>query len=298
MLLKNVRAKKQGSVCGDYCHSGKGCGNVAYATSNPSKIINVQQESKCETTNTSVWTIVGSTILTMQDRRVLESEEWLSDKHIHAAQQLLKKQHPQIAGLQDTILQVTGVFDVHGSREFVQCLNLGSSHWMVVSTLGCTSGVVRVYDSLHFSPSMSVKKTIARMIHTKEQAIKIEEMAVRMQKGGNDCGLFAIAMVTTLCSGDDPVLVHYEQSRMRQHVIRALEEKQLLPFPSKPARRKACVVRRRERVPVFCVCRLPDDGRLMVQCSRCKEWYHNNCVKLPETIIKNDNVPWFCESCK
>ena len=42
----------------------------------------------------------------------------------------LKKQHG-VSGLQDTIF----AFEVEGSHEFVQCLNL--SHWITVSTAGC-----------------------------------------------------------------------------------------------------------------------------------------------------------------
>ena len=36
----------------------------------------------------------------------------------------------------------------------------------------------------------------------------------------------------------------------------------------------------------FCYCRLPNDGQKMMQCSKCKEWYHINLtVKIPGTVV-------------
>eukprot|EP00050_Salpingoeca_kvevrii_P014746 m.39674 g.39674 ORF g.39674 m.39674 type:complete len:1084 (-) comp5956_c0_seq2:1112-4363(-) len=33
---------------------------------------------------------------------------------------------------------------------------------------------------------------------------------------------------------------------------------------------------------VYCYCRQPDDGREMVECERCKDWFHDGCVVIPE----------------
>ena len=73
----------------------------------------------------------------------------MNDNHITVAQYLLKKQHPEIKGLQPPTLQYTQTFDVHHNHEFVQCLNLANNHWIMVSTIGCVPGVINVYDSLH-----------------------------------------------------------------------------------------------------------------------------------------------------
>lgn len=32
--------------------------------------------------------------------------------------------------------------------------------------------------------------------------------------------------------------------------------------------------------PTYCICRGPDNGRLMVCCDVCEEWFHCDCVKI------------------
>ncbi|KAJ8303770.1 hypothetical protein KUTeg_018693 [Tegillarca granosa] len=32
------------------------------------------------------------------------------------------------------------------------------------------------------------------------------------------------------------------------------------------------------RKKLFCVCRRPDDGKFMIRCDKCKEWFHGSCV--------------------
>ena len=144
---------------------------------------------------------------------------------------------------------------------------------------------MRICDSLHYPTSLSVKKTIADLLHTKEEVIIIEIMNVHLQKGGDDCGLFAIAMATTLCNGGNPVDMVYDQGKMRDHLITAFKRNQLLPFPSSTRKRRGRQVIQMEELPVFCVCRMPDDGRLMIECSTCKKWYHNNCVHISKNAL-------------
>ena len=43
---------------------------------------------------------------------------------------------------------------------------------------------------------------------------------------------------------------------------------------------------------VYCICHMPDDGSKMVQCSKCKTWYHQKCVR--GECTRND---WLCRNC-
>ena len=54
---------------------------------------------------------------------------------------------------------------------------------------GCTSGVVRVYDSLRMGLS---SKTIADMLQTNQKQVVLEHMNMQWHNGCDDCGLFAL----------------------------------------------------------------------------------------------------------
>ena len=46
--------------------------------------------------------------------------------------------------------------------------------------------------------------------------------------GDSDCGLFALAFITSICNGEDPVKQIYDQSAMRDHLVRKRTD---YPFP-------------------------------------------------------------------
>ncbi|KAL5517173.1 hypothetical protein EMCRGX_G002666 [Ephydatia muelleri] len=99
---------------------------------------------------------------------------WLDDEHITAAQHLLQEQHPDVAGLQSTSLQYTRTFEVHRDHPFVQCLHENGNHWITVSTVGCSSGVVQVFDSSHhLKLSHSLNCIIADMLQASKDSITV-----------------------------------------------------------------------------------------------------------------------------
>jgi hypothetical protein len=49
---------------------------------------------------------------------------------------------------------------------------------------------------------------------------------------------------------------------------------------------------------LYCVCRSPEDGRTMLGCDHCDEWYHFSCVGLNSALIPDlDNFPYSCPKC-
>lgn len=48
---------------------------------------------------------------------------------------------------------------------------------------------------------------------------------------------------------------------------------------------------------VFCVCRRPDHGELMVACDGCEEWFHFKCMKIDEKYSKLI-ARFYCKFCK
>lgn len=126
---------------------------------------------------------------------------WLTDSEVHASQQLLKTNFPYIYGLDDPVILSGDLVDPCVS-EFVQISNT-SNHWVGLSTIGCGNGLVKIYDSLNTSPSAApVTNSCQVLFHQGKEAL-VANQKVQCQKGSGDCGLFAIAFVTSLCFGDD-----------------------------------------------------------------------------------------------
>ncbi len=84
--------------------------------------------------------------ITKWHKQILLEGGWLSDNLITAVQRLLKYSYLHIGGLQPPIFGETLTFEVQRGK-FVQVLNVYGSHWITISNLLCSSGVVAVYDS-------------------------------------------------------------------------------------------------------------------------------------------------------
>ena len=126
--------------------------------------------------------------------------------------------------------------------------------------------------------------------------ITINFVDVVKQAGSYDRGLYAIAYVTALAHGNDPATHHYCQEKMRPYLRKCLLDRKLRLFPHKticPSGNFHSV----EKLAVYCLCRMPEiEGQPMVECSKCKEWYHFVCAKVtPKSLTKN--AKWYCTHC-
>ena len=288
-------------LCGPYCHPGRHCVNINFMKANAPIIDLTKEQGKIkESTQGKNWIVIGETRLTLQDEKDLgpRSHQWLNDRHIAAAQYLLKQQHPDVSGLQPTVLQLTRTFDIHRDCEFVQCLNVSSNHWITVSTIGCPPGFSNMYDSMHLKTTTSLKTIIADMMFFDKKAIKIRNVHIQQQIGGSDCGLFAIANTVALYHGKDPGTLLFNQKVMREHLRKCFVAGILTEFPCRQIERRVPQIVHTEWVRVYCVCRQPNYGRMpMVECTKCREWFHLPCVNAPKEALNHTEVPWYCKSC-
>ena len=229
-------------------------------------------------------------------RKILESSsKWLTDNIINATQELLRRKYPML-GLQNTLLSYTLAFDVM-TEEFVQVLHSGGNHWLAVSTIGCPPSTVKVYDSLYSELPTQTKEQICALLVSQEPVIDLIYVTVQSQQNGCDCGLFALAFATALCSGQNPQCLLFKKSVMRAHLLKCLEDEDIKPFPCKTVNR-AQQRNKTGKIEIFYKCRTQEAGR-MVSCSGCREWYHEECMPIPKQVWRqNSKYEWYCDKCR
>ncbi len=81
----------------------------------------------------------------MVDRQTVLTGEKLNDMHIDMYQKLLQALFPDIKGL-STTLKVSQIGD--WCEQFLQVFFCRGDHWFTASTIGCSIGEVKIYDSL------------------------------------------------------------------------------------------------------------------------------------------------------
>ena len=146
------------------------------------------------------------------------------------AQHLAKIQFPVVGGLQSTLLQQK---KKRGSwtTNTVQIIFCNKrSHWITASTKFCKLGQVNIYDSMFNKLDTETRITVKQMFGLKK-ADNINMVAMQCQKGSKDCGLFAIAVMTSLGFGEDPSIVNYDQDNLRRHLIDCITKGELSSFP-------------------------------------------------------------------
>ena len=91
-------------------------------------------------------------------------------------------------------------------------------HWIVASTKWCKPGDVNIYDTLFIKLNTEGWGIVKQMFGLKQMKC-INMVNVQKQEGSKDCGLFGIAMMTSLAYDEDPSSVIYDQSKLTLHLI-------------------------------------------------------------------------------
>lgn len=243
---------------------------------------------------------VAGLSLTNADKQKLTNGEWLLASHISAAQKLMKSQFPSQNGLADTCALKQKSVWPSCSDNFVQIIHVSPGHWGCLSNKFSSDGNVDLYDSLHTYPKEdgTIVPQVCLILQCLESEVTIRVVNVGRQQGFDDCGLFAVAMAYDLCRGVDPATKLYVQNQMRSHLYFCFTVEQLCPFPSVSidiTKRVICNF----TVNVYCICRMPEQSKLMVCCDLCQEWFHEGCVPVSQEILENESneVPWLCPRC-
>jgi Ulp1 family protease len=159
--------------------------------------------------------------LKFQHKQILQSCEYLDDTIIDAALMLLRKQSPEIQGLESPLVLAAA----HGAQDLrppiIQIHHDSSrSHWITSSSI---RGTVEVCDSLRKRNAIS-KTLKTQLRHTyahlyeEQVSMDVRELPCDQQENTYDCGLHAIATAVQIAHAKDPTCT-FDKSRMRSHLL-------------------------------------------------------------------------------
>jgi hypothetical protein len=181
---------------------------------------------------------------------MLASMGVLSDAHIHAVSVLLLDQHPTLhrGCLQDILkadLEAANALQNIGRlSDSLQFHHDGSFHWLLSA---CVGRKVYVLDSLF---STRIKPYVKRQLwtlydHGSERSFEVQLLPVQRQKGGIQCGDFAIAFAAFLAvlittaqrevADIQMVCSHrlsLDQDSMRRHLLDCFSSGRISSFPT------------------------------------------------------------------
>lgn len=186
--------------------------------------IEVVDEASCDAN--CEWLSFQDMKLSKSDKAIIENGQCLNDLHIHFAQNMLQYYFPDAEGLKNSLFQYRMKLAV--SYNIVQILHTRSSHWVVISNVQSgAADVIDIYDTMYDQVDHVTMNVIHSIFDGKVQINLVKDL--QKQKGGTDCGVFAIAIATSLLH-KVPVL-KFNQSSLRDHLISCFENYMLTPFP-------------------------------------------------------------------
>ncbi len=173
--------------------------------------------------------------ISVRDRQLILSKEKIDDGITTEAMKLVMAQVPHLE-IQATSLSSIPDQLTFQSNPTIFIHHTGSHHFVTSTSIG---GVVRIFDSLNTIPTpellMQIKAIYTSPQGDHSQSRHVEHVPIKFkQKGGTDCGVYAIAYAVDLALGTDPIQIpeiQYIQQQMRQHLLSAFNSGHISPFP-------------------------------------------------------------------
>ena len=190
----------------------------------PSEVSEAVQQSK-QWSTAPVW--VKSFHLNQNNRECILDGSELTDRHIDAANILMKKQFPHIGGL-DSPLTTMSTTNEKAKSPHMQILHSKSrQHWVLSTNIN--NSIIYI-DSL-YSGVISDDIVVQLKKIYGEECSMVTVPYVQQQKGATDCGLFCIAFAIAIGQGQHIQTLCFKQNELRRHLHDCFSAEELLPFP-------------------------------------------------------------------
>ena len=116
---------------------------------------------------------------------------------------------------------------------------------MTGSNIGFPAGTVGAYDTLQefdkqnkekVLVSKDIIKIISHLSLSSENTSKIKVMDIGQQSNTSDCVVYSLAIAFDICSNNNPCSVEYDNNKVREHLMKCIEECEFSRFPVISAR--------------------------------------------------------------
>ncbi|OCT81634.1 hypothetical protein XELAEV_18028457mg [Xenopus laevis] len=244
------------------------------------------------------WVTINKIKLSNKDKDDISTDKWIDDNSINSSLHLISQNYPCIAGLIDTLILATSAVDGLSDDNVIQIHHLGN-HWLVSQSNGKW---VTIYDSLRFTGFPEILKTqilklYAPLFVGENQILEVFFKCTQKQHGPNDCGLFAVANAVALAEGVELANIEFCQEEMRAHLIKCFESGHMAMFPHRPRRAKVLI--KKIEMTKFCRCHMYRPKQNMIECSKCKMWFHFLCVNMQkDDKCVTTNRKFYCDNCQ
>lgn len=144
----------------------------------------------------------------------------------------LKKIAPTVQGLQDPILGPVHQFKrVNIYNSFVQILHTGRDHWVCISSVGSSNGIVNLYHKFYHNVIEKEVEEQAIDLVGADNFSGLHVVPIQQQNSGSDYGVFSAAFATSLVHGVPPHLVEFDVLKMRKHLCACIKPGKMEVFP-------------------------------------------------------------------
>ena len=148
-------------------------------------------------------------VFTFADKECILAGEKLDNRHINFAQNMLKKQFSEVGGLQSTLLQAKPQKQRTENKKMIQIVHSHGDHWIVAATMLATDDRVLVYDSVHRTLDQPTTNINLNLFPA---SMSTEFVQVNRRTGGLECGVFAVAISTSLAFQQNLAVIKFDQS--------------------------------------------------------------------------------------
>ena len=245
---------------------------------------------------------VAKLSLTYYEKAVIECGGALTIPILDASMKIIKNQCNSFDGL----VSMKEAETYRGRDEkFIQIIPLKRklgppTHWGTLSNVLSSAGHVTLYDCVlrhHIEASEvrynnSLPDYSSRFLNKqiKEFSIDIADVASALKNSYS--GVASIFFALCLARGIDPQTVIFPYRSLQIKLISCLENQSFdeVRFDGSP--RIHNDTRFIIKVKLFCHCWMPDLGTKMVLCTRCDEWFHQECES-----GDFESITWKCQQC-